>query len=142
MKTDKYSTRACHQRHGSSPRTPRYDRDEPSVSLEFSSGDPTTPGSPDDLFFEDLTLCLTPYYAKTISKEFDDIVCALPHNETLSENTKQTFNELEFSCRRKKLSKSSDCYQDSNRGSSMARTSRRSGSSTGSYRKQMHHKPF
>ncbi|XWS12952.1 hypothetical protein CRYUN_Cryun37aG0134000 [Craigia yunnanensis] len=142
VKTDKYSARACHQRHDSSPRTPIYDRDEPSDSLEFSSCDPTTPGSPDDLFLEDLNPCLTPYYAKKKSKEFDEIVYASPHNETLSENNKQTFNELEFSSRSKKLSKSSDCYRDSNRGSSMARTSRRSDESTGSYRKQMHHKPF
>ncbi|XVF28045.1 hypothetical protein REPUB_Repub14bG0161600 [Reevesia pubescens] len=142
VKADKYSSRACHQRHGSSPRTPRYDGDEPSDSLEFSSCDPTTPGSPDDLFLQDLNPCLTPYYAKTKSKEFDEIGYDSPHNETLSENKKPTFNELAFSSRSKKLSKSSDCYQDSNRGISMARTSRRSDESTASYRKQMHHKPF
>ncbi|XWS19286.1 hypothetical protein CRYUN_Cryun31cG0002800 [Craigia yunnanensis] len=141
VKADKDSARACHQRHGSSPRTPRYHRDEPSDSLEFSSGDPTTPGSPDDLFLEDLNPCLTPYYAKTKSKEFDEIDYDSPHNETLSERNKQTCNyELGFSYR-KKLSKSSDCCQDSNKGSSMAWTSRRSGKSTGSCRKQMHHKP-
>ncbi|EOY28939.1 hypothetical protein QUC31_013318 [Theobroma cacao] len=142
VKADKYSARAFHQRHGSSPRTPRYDREEPSDSLEFSSADATTPGSPDDLFLEDLNPCLTPYYTKTKSKEFDEIGFNSPHNESLSKNNKQTFTELGFSSRSKKLSKSSDCYQDSNRGSSMARTNRRSDESTGSYRKQMHHKPF
>ncbi|XVE87649.1 hypothetical protein DITRI_Ditri19aG0004700 [Diplodiscus trichospermus] len=142
VKAVKYSARAFHQQHGSSPRTPTYDRDEPSDSLDFSSGDMTTPGSQDDLFLEDLNPCLTPYCAKTKSKEFDEFVYASPHNETLSENNKQTFNDLEFSSRGKKLSKSSDCYQDSNRRSSMDRTSRRSEESKGSYRKQMHHKPF
>lgn len=145
VKADKYSAsaRACHQRHGSSPRTPRYERDEPSDSLEFSSSDPTTPGSPDDLLLEDLNPCLTPYYVKTKSKEFEeDDVFATPHNESLSENNKQTLDELEFSSRSKKLSKSSDCYQDSNRGSSMTRISRRSDESTGSYRNHMHRNPF
>ncbi|XP_022720720.1 uncharacterized protein LOC111278323 [Durio zibethinus] len=141
VKADKYSARACHQQHCSSPRTPRYHRDEPSDSLEFSSGDPISPGSPDDLFLEDLNPCLTPYYAKTKSKEFDEIGYNSPHNKKLCENNKQTINyEVGFSSRNK-LSKSSDCYQDSNRGSSMALTSRRSDESTGSYRKQMHHKP-
>ncbi|XWS15458.1 hypothetical protein CRYUN_Cryun34aG0002600 [Craigia yunnanensis] len=128
VKADKYSAKACHLRRGGSPRTPRYHRDEPSDSLEFSSSDPSTPGCLDDLFLEDLNPCLTPYYAKTKSKEFDEIGYDSPHNETLSHS--------------KKLSKSSDCYQDSNRGNSMARISRRSDESTGSYRKQMHHKPF
>ncbi|XP_022714451.1 uncharacterized protein LOC111274059 [Durio zibethinus] len=139
VKADKHSTRACHQRHGSSPRTSRYD---PSDFLEFSSGDPTTPGSPGDLFLEDLNPCLTPYFAKTKSKEFNEIGYDLPHDETLSENNKQTFNELGFSFCSKKLSRSSDCYRDSNRGSSMARSSRRSDESTGLDQKQMHHKPF
>lgn len=35
---------------------------------EFSSGDYTTPGSPDDMFLKDLNPCLTPNYAKTKSK--------------------------------------------------------------------------
>ncbi|OMO62282.1 hypothetical protein CCACVL1_22910 [Corchorus capsularis] len=143
VKADKYSARACHQRQGSSPRTPRYDREEPSDSLEFSSSDPTTPGSPDhDLFLEDVNPCLTPYYPKTKSKDFDEIRYNLPHNETLSDNNKQTFNELGISCRGKKLSKSSDCYQDSGRGSSMSRANRRSDESTGSYPTQIYHKPF
>ncbi|XVF75194.1 hypothetical protein PTKIN_Ptkin13bG0167800 [Pterospermum kingtungense] len=144
VKADKYSAsaRAYHQRHGSSPRTPRYEPDDPSDSLEFSSGDPTTPGSLDDLLLEDLNPCLTPYCVKTKSKEFDEAVYATPDNETLSENNKQTMKELEFISRSKKLSKSSDSYKDSNRGSSMARNSRRSDESTGSYRKQMHHNPF
>ncbi|XVF27293.1 hypothetical protein REPUB_Repub14bG0094300 [Reevesia pubescens] len=113
---DKYSAASCHQWHGSSPRTPRYEPDEPSDSLEFSYGDPTIHCSPYDLFLKDLT----PYYSKTKSKEFDEIGHESPHNEPLSENNKQTFNGLRFSYRSKKLSKSSDCYQDSNRGSSKA----------------------
>ncbi|XVF15548.1 hypothetical protein REPUB_Repub09cG0163600 [Reevesia pubescens] len=142
VKADKYSTTACHQWHGSSPKTPRYDRDELFDSLEFSYGDLTSLGSPDDLFLKDLNPYLTPYYAKTKSKEFDEIGYELPHNEPLSENNKQTFNELRFSSRSKKLSKSSYCYQDSNSGSSKVLTSRQSDESTCSYRKQMHHKPF
>lgn len=49
----------------------------PKKFQEYSSGDPTTPGSPDDMFhkdlnpcsddmfLKDLNPCLTPYYAKS-----------------------------------------------------------------------------
>ncbi|KAH1048752.1 hypothetical protein J1N35_039536 [Gossypium stocksii] len=86
VKAEKYTSKACNQQHGS------YDGDELFDSLEFSSGNPTTPGSPDDLFLEDLNPCLTPYYAKSKPKEFDEIRFDSPHNETLSDEKWQAFN--------------------------------------------------
>ncbi|KAK8500357.1 hypothetical protein V6N13_008856 [Hibiscus sabdariffa] len=134
VKAEKYSSKACHQQHGSYTRSPRYDGDEPSDSLEFSSCEPTTPGSPDDLFLEDLNPCLTPYYAKTKSRDFDEILqYDSPQKKTLSFEKQQAFDELGFSSHCKKLSKSSDRYRDSNKGSSMARTNRRSDESKTTY---------
>ncbi|KAL4368637.1 hypothetical protein GQ457_05G031240 [Hibiscus cannabinus] len=97
MKADKYCAEACHQRHrSSSPLTPGFDGDEHSDSLEFSSGDPTAPGSPSDLVLEDLNPCLTPYYVKTKSKEFDEIGGYYStHNGALHENNKQPFNGMD-----------------------------------------------
>ncbi|CAK9156818.1 unnamed protein product [Ilex paraguariensis] len=71
VKADKYSMRGCYDGHVSSPRTPVFDQEEAANSLEFSSWDHTTPGSPDDMFLKDLNPCLTPYYAKAKSKEFE-----------------------------------------------------------------------
>ncbi|KAE8723101.1 oligopeptide transporter 5-like [Hibiscus syriacus] len=98
VKAEKYSSKACRQQHGSYTWSPRYDGDEPSDSLEFSSCEPTTLGSPDDLSLEDLNPCLTPYYAKTKSKEFDEIRYDSPDNKTLSDEKRQAFNELVFGC--------------------------------------------
>ncbi|CAA3025409.1 Hypothetical predicted protein [Olea europaea subsp. europaea] len=71
VKAEKYSSGGYCDDHVNSPRTPSYDQDEETNSLfgnEFSSGDYTTPGSPDDMFLKDLNPCLTPNYAKTRSK--------------------------------------------------------------------------
>ncbi|GMJ14531.1 hypothetical protein like AT4G17240 [Hibiscus trionum] len=93
MKADKYCAEACHRWHGSSsPITPGFDGDEHSDSLEFSSGDPTAPGIPSDLVLEDLNPCLTPYYAKTKSKEFDEID---GFYSPLYENNKKLFNGMD-----------------------------------------------
>ncbi|KAK0584260.1 hypothetical protein LWI29_010197 [Acer saccharum] len=70
VKAEKYWARRGLQSHGSCPRTPTYDHEEAANSLEFSSEDATTPGSPDELFLKDLNPCLTPFTAKTKSKEF------------------------------------------------------------------------
>ncbi|XP_019176848.1 PREDICTED: uncharacterized protein LOC109172153 [Ipomoea nil] len=118
VKAKKYSVRGFNE--VSSPGTPEYDQEEATNSLEFSYGDQTTPGSPDDMFLKDLNPCLTPY-AKTKSKEFDSFVSQdeqnLPRkNSTIHRNTSYT------SCVRK-VSKSSDCCQCSKSGNKLARRS-------------------
>lgn len=137
VKADKHSARACFQRHGSSPRTPTYDHEQASNSLDFSSGDPTTPGSPDDMFLKDLNPCLTPY-AKTKSKEFEAMGYYSPEDEFLFENNM----EIGFNSQVRKMSKSSDCCQNVNTGSTITRGVRRSDETKCTYGKQMHHKLF
>ncbi|BBH00644.1 hypothetical protein Prudu_010684 [Prunus dulcis] len=131
VKADKCSVRARFQRDDSSPRTPTYDDNEPSNSVEFSSGDPTSPGSPDDMFLKDLNPCLTPYYAKTKSKEFDEMGYDSPygHHESLSQNKM----EFGFNFCAKKLSRSSDCSQKSEAESRIAQANRRLVSNLPSY---------
>ncbi|KAF5742850.1 hypothetical protein HS088_TW09G00911 [Tripterygium wilfordii] len=131
VKAEKYFSRERIGRSSSSSRTPTYDHDNATNSLEFSSGDPTSPGSPDDLFLDDLNPCLTPYSIKKITKEFED--------GSLLVNNMQC-NELGFTSHLKKLSKSSDCYQSSDAGSKMARTARRSDESKSTYAKKKNHK--
>ncbi|KAK7844479.1 hypothetical protein CFP56_010784 [Quercus suber] len=138
VKADKHSARACFQHHGSSPRTPIYDLEQASNSLDFSSGDPTTPGSPDDMFLKDVNPCLTPYCAKSKSKEFEATGYDSPEDEFLFENNM----EIGFNSRVRKMSKSSDCCQNANTGSTMARAARRSDETKCTYGKQMHHKLF
>ncbi|XP_061964622.1 uncharacterized protein LOC133688963 [Populus nigra] len=136
VKADKYA-RAHIQYHGSSPGTPTYDHEETANSLEFSSCDGATPGSPDDTFLKDFNPCLTPYCAKKKSKEFEAMGYESSLDGSLSGSNTQMSNELSFSSRVRKLSKSSDCYQNSNTGSTMTRATRRSDESKGAYRKQM-----
>ncbi|KAL2475768.1 hypothetical protein Adt_36504 [Abeliophyllum distichum] len=60
VKADKYSVKGSSDNHFSSPRTPSYDQEEAANSWfdqEFSSGDYTTPDSPDDMFLKDLNPC-------------------------------------------------------------------------------------
>ncbi|KAJ9690029.1 hypothetical protein PVL29_012606 [Vitis rotundifolia] len=135
VKADKYSVRACFQGHCSSPRTPTYDQDEAANSLDFSSEDPATPGSPDDMFLKDLNPCLTPYYAKTKSKEFEVDYDSPPH-ERLYENN------LQFDSRVRKMSRSSEYSQNSNVASIAIRAARRSDQSKHTYGKPMHHKLY
>ncbi|KAG6771046.1 hypothetical protein POTOM_022391 [Populus tomentosa] len=136
VKADKYA-RAHIQYHGSSPGTPTYDHEETANSLEFSSCDGATPGSPDDTFLKDFNPCLTPYCAKKKSKEFEAMGYESSLDGSLSGSNTQMGNELSFSSRVRKLSKSSDCYQNSNTGSTMTRATRRSDESKGAYTKQM-----
>ncbi|KAF3451856.1 hypothetical protein FNV43_RR07952 [Rhamnella rubrinervis] len=131
VKADKYSARACFQHHDSSPRTPTCNHEDASDSLEFSTGDPTSPGSPDDMFLKDLNPCLTPYFAKSKSKEFQTMGNVSPDEENVSEN------EMEFgvnSCVRK-LSKSSDCCQNSKTETKIPRAARRSDGTKCTFRK-------
>uniref|UniRef100_A0A6N2K0R6 Uncharacterized protein n=1 Tax=Salix viminalis TaxID=40686 RepID=A0A6N2K0R6_SALVM len=67
VKADKYP-RACIHYPGSSPGTPSHDHEETANSLEFSSCDGATRGSPDDMLLKDLNPCLTPYFAEKKSK--------------------------------------------------------------------------
>ncbi|XAR53868.1 hypothetical protein NMG60_11022577 [Bertholletia excelsa] len=133
VKADKYSVRGCYDAHVSSPKTPAYDQEDAANSLEFSSGGHTTPGSPDDMFIKDLNPCLTPYYAKSKSKEFEAIGYESLENERLPGNDMQP-RDLGFDSRVRKLSKSSDCCNCSNSGKTSTRTGRRSDESKCTYR--------
>ncbi|KAB5519059.1 hypothetical protein DKX38_023378 [Salix brachista] len=147
VKADNYP-RACIHYPGSSPGTPSHDHEETANSLlfvfdklsitiqEFSSCDGATPGSLDDMLLKDLNPCLTPYCAEKKSKEFEAIGYESSLDVSLFESNTQTSNELSFSSRLRKLSKSSDCYQNSSSGSTMTRTTRRSEETEGAYRKQ------
>ncbi|XP_057462188.1 uncharacterized protein LOC130752433 [Actinidia eriantha] len=140
VKADKYSVRRCFDADMNSPKTPVYDQEDAANSLEFSSEDHATPGSPDDMFLKDLNPCLTPYYAQTKSKEFEAIRYDSPKGERFSGKNKQFCREIGFESRVKKLSKSSDCCQCSNSGNSSARAARRSDESKCAYGRQINHK--
>ncbi|KAL6207243.1 hypothetical protein ACLB2K_024487 [Fragaria x ananassa] len=140
VKADKHSVRACFQSDDSIPRTPTYHQKESSNSLEFSSCDPTSPGSPDDMFLKDLNPCLTPFCAKSKSKEFDEMGYYSPHgyDESLSKNN------VDFglnSCARK-LTRSSDCCQNSETESRTAHANRRSGDAQRTYGNRPHRNYF
>ncbi|KAK1576511.1 hypothetical protein Q3G72_014571 [Acer saccharum] len=142
VKAEKYSARRGLQSRGSCPRTPTYDHEEAANSLEFSSEDATTPGSPDELFLKDLNPCLTPFTTKTKSKEFEAMSYDSPNDGSLSQNSMQMSSEFGFNSHSRNLSKSSDCCQTSNPRSRMARASRKSDESKRTYGKQMLHKIF
>ncbi|KAF5728527.1 hypothetical protein HS088_TW21G00675 [Tripterygium wilfordii] len=131
VKAEKYTSRERMRLNSSSPRTPTYDHEDAANSLEFSSGDPTSPGSTEDLFLNDLNPCLTPYSVKKISEEFD--------NGSLMMKNMQC-NEFVYTSHLKKSSKSSDCCQSSDPGSKMARASRRSDERKSTYAKKMNHR--
>ncbi|KAG6394152.1 hypothetical protein SASPL_144732 [Salvia splendens] len=100
VKADKYSGRGFCDDDFNSPRTPSYDQEDASnfpYDQEYRSRDYTTPGSPDDMFLNNLNPCLTPY-SKTKSKEFD--LYGSPADGGPSPDTCGT-----------KLSKSSECSQ-------------------------------
>ncbi|KAK4439456.1 hypothetical protein Salat_0280500 [Sesamum alatum] len=143
VKADKYSARGYHDNHFSSPRTPSYDQEEAANSLfdhEFSSGDYTTPESPDDMFLKDLNPCLTPSYAKTKSKEFD--AYNSPDDAGLSKTITQSPDQNAYNTCGTTLSKSSDCCQSSRTGKGLVRTARRSDGIKCTRGKQTHHKLF
>ncbi|KAJ9185153.1 hypothetical protein P3X46_004814 [Hevea brasiliensis] len=144
VKAEKY-TRGYMQHPGNSPRTPNYDHEEAANSLEFSSWDAASPGSPDDMFLKDVNPCLTPHYAKTKSKEYEAIDYDSPLNDSLSKKNMQMYeyDENGFNSSLRKMSKSSDCYKNNNHTDSiMARAARRSDESKCTYVKQMHLRPF
>ncbi|XP_055815984.1 uncharacterized protein LOC129885648 [Solanum dulcamara] len=135
VKADKYAIRGSYDSFGSPP---EYDQEEAANSLEFSSEDHTIPGSPDDMFLKDVNPCLTPYYAKTKSKEFDDFNS--PDAKDLVKNNIQVYHEASYNSCARKLSKSSDCRQCSNTGNKATRAARSSHESKCTYGKQVHNK--
>ncbi|KAI3466503.1 hypothetical protein Pfo_023166 [Paulownia fortunei] len=140
VKADKYSGRGFCDNHFSSPRTPSYDQEDDTNSLEFSSEEYTTPESPDDMFLKDLNPCLTPYYAKTKSKDFDGYDS--PDDSGLSRSNMGSSHDTGFNTCAEKLSRSSDCCQSSRVGNGLARADRRSDENKCTYGKQMHIKLF
>ncbi|PHU16829.1 hypothetical protein BC332_12524 [Capsicum chinense] len=100
VKADKYSHRGCYDSLDSSRKSPEYNQ-EAANSLVFSSENTIPPGSPDDMLLMDLNPCLTPYSAKTKSKEF----------EFNSPDGIQVYHETSYSYNSSasKASKSSDC---------------------------------
>ncbi|TMW82450.1 hypothetical protein EJD97_005911 [Solanum chilense] len=135
VKADKYAIRGSYDSFGSPS---EYDQEEAANSLEFSSEDHTIPGSPDDMFLKDVNPCLTPYYAKTKSKEFDNFNS--PDAKDLVKNNIQVYHESSYNSCVRKLSKSSDCRQCSNTGNKATRAARRSDESKCTYGKQVHGK--
>lgn len=137
VKADKYPLRGCYDSLDSSPRSPGYDQEEATNSLEFSSENTTSPGSPDDMLLKDLNPCLTPYSAKTKSKEFE---YNSPDDKNLLENNLQVYHETSYSYNSctSKISKSSDCCQCSKASNSSVRAARGSGESKYTYRKRIH----
>ncbi|XP_031399139.1 uncharacterized protein LOC116209591 [Punica granatum] len=144
VKADKNSAGTPFQHHSSSPRTPVFDHEEAANSLEFSSADATAPGSPDDLFLKDLNPCLTPHSTKIKSKEFEALNYDSPSydDDDMSNKKSQTFHGTGFKSYSKKLSKSSDCCQNSDTSSTMSRNGQRSDESKYTYRKPMRHRMF
>nr|GMC53218.1 epidermal growth factor receptor substrate 15 homolog [Ipomoea batatas] len=118
VKAEKYSVRGFND--VSSHCTPEYDQEEATNSLEFSYGDQTTPGSPDDMFLKDLNPCLTPY-AKTKSKEFDSFVSRDEQN--LHRKNSTIHRNTSYNSFGRKVSKSSDGCHCSKPGSKLARRS-------------------
>ncbi|KAF3637989.1 hypothetical protein T459_33643 [Capsicum annuum] len=100
VKADKYSHRGCYDSLDSSRKSPEYNQ-EAANSLVFSSENTIPPGSPDDMLLMDLNPCLTPYSAKTKSKEFE---FNSPDGIQVYHETSYSYNSFAS-----KASKSSDC---------------------------------
>ncbi|PWA99714.1 hypothetical protein CTI12_AA003670 [Artemisia annua] len=135
VKADKYSVMGCYDGLVSSPRTPAYEQDEATNSLELSSGDFTTPGSPDDLFLNDLNPCLTPY-AKSKSKEFEVMEYGSCMDNSSYNNTTTRCHEIGFGSHGRKLSKSSNDVKSAKSGIIFGR---RSDENKYTYGKHMHY---
>lgn len=137
VKADKRSAKLCFQGDGNSPRTPTHDATN---SWELSSEDLTTPGSPDDLLLKDLNPCLTPRNAKSRSREFECTGSGSLHDESFSEDDEiQVYPVTDFDRYGRKLSKSSDCCQNSTKRDITTKGSRRSDESKSTYRSYMNH---
>ncbi|XP_010252734.1 PREDICTED: uncharacterized protein LOC104594226 [Nelumbo nucifera] len=140
VKADKFAARACFEGHVNSPKTPSYDQ-QAANSLEYSSGDSITPGSPDDMLLKDLNPCLTPYYSMMKSKEFEMRGYNSPPEETF-ESDIQVWEENAVGFQGEKLSKSSEYCQRPRLGSTAALAARRSDENKCTNGKPMHHRLF
>ncbi|KAK2978519.1 hypothetical protein RJ640_010165 [Escallonia rubra] len=138
VKADKFSVGGCFDGNVNSPRTPTNDQEDATNSLEFSSEDYTTPGSPDDMLIKDLNPCLTPYCAKTKSEEFEISRYYSLHDERLARNNMPLSHKTGFDSRSRKMSRSSDHYECSD--SVTARAACRSDETKYGYGKQTLHK--
>ncbi|GAA0148500.1 hypothetical protein LIER_07924 [Lithospermum erythrorhizon] len=138
IKADRmYGAKGSYEANERSSMSQGYYTEEAVNSLEFS----TTPGSPDDLFLKDLNPCLTPYTAKTKSKEFE--VYDSTGNEWLSSKYNMRMGEeIAMSSCNREVSKSSDCRQCSKATNGSYRAACRSHEGKCTDRKQMHHKLF
>ncbi|RZC65860.1 hypothetical protein C5167_009538 [Papaver somniferum] len=152
VKADKYSIRGCYEGNLSSPRTPAFDLDATN-SLEYSSEDGESPGSPDDMLhkdfnpcsddmlLKDLNPCLTPYFAK--SKEFDEMMAYdSPNEEGLFGSDTKMSKESDFDSQDGIFSKSSDHWGRPSLGATYARATRRSEENKCTYGRPLHHKLF
>nr|GEV43959.1 hypothetical protein [Tanacetum cinerariifolium] len=136
VKADKYSVMGCYDGLVSSPRTPAYEQDEATNSLDLSSGDRTIPDSPDDLFLNDLNPCLTPY-AKSKSKDFEVMEYgSCMENSSYNNTTTTRCHEIGFGSHGRKLSKSSS---DAKSARSRMIFGRRSDENKYTYGKHMHY---
>ncbi|XP_006346783.1 uncharacterized protein [Solanum tuberosum] len=137
VKAEKYSLRGCYDSLDSSPRSPEYDQEEAGNSLEFCSENTISPGSPDDMLLKDLNPCLTPYSAKTKSKEFE---FNSPDDKNLLRNNIQVYHDTSYSYNScaSKVSKSSGCCQSSKAANNSIRAACGSDESKYTYRKQIH----
>ncbi|XP_068669316.1 uncharacterized protein [Aristolochia californica] len=122
VKADKFSARLCFNDHISSPRTPVYDQ-ETYNSLEFSSGDPTTPrGSLEEMFLKDLNPCLTPHYLKSKSREYKETDYDSPSGVLFQNTTEFSSNSSGSNGRR--FSKSIESCQKPSQRSSVHATNK------------------
>ncbi|OIW13857.1 hypothetical protein TanjilG_31746 [Lupinus angustifolius] len=135
VKADKYSTKTGFQGYGSSPRTPTHACEDASNSWEFSSED-----SSDDLLLKDLNPCLTPYKAKSRSRESEGMGSGSLHGVSLSGDDAKPYSEMDFSSYDSKFSRSSDCWENSNKRSVTAKAGRRSDESKLAYGGRRNHK--
>lgn len=84
VKADKEVMRAYFDGHIATPKTPVIHQ-EPEDFKELSNSDPTTPVSQEDMILKDMNPCLTPYYARTKSEEYEVIGFGLTDEEKLAE---------------------------------------------------------
>ncbi|CAM8985982.1 unnamed protein product [Rhodiola kirilowii] len=141
VKADKYTSSASFERHDS-PQSPAYNR-ERSNSLEFSSGDPTSPVSSDLLLLNDINPCLTPFYAKTKSNEFDMEGYESAEEDIVSENNNMKCNDKVFETSARRMSRSSDYYfTSSNQVKPKVSATHKSNESKYKYGKSMHQRLF
>lgn len=129
VKADKYSATGFYDSLASSPRTPTYEHEEAVNSLDFSSGDHTTHCSADDMLLKDLNPCLTPFYAKSNSKEFEANGYIESPSKNSSYNNMRTCRDIAFGSHGRTRTKNSMDRQNvnsANSGRILSRAARRS----------------